>query len=164
MRMILCLLLGLVAAFFAFVGLAMTLVLPLQAEKDRAYYQQFKVATVHLDDKDHLPETELGGWRATPDARALIRSSSAVPGDCDPSFKKAAPDRVVLSFWRGERTECYAYPSGRTTLPMSVSGYLFSGLGMSLLLCWLLAASAALGAIRLRPRKEASVLSSADAR
>lgn len=163
MRMIIRLLLGLVAAFFAFVGLTMPLVLPLQVAKDRSYYQQFKAATVDLDDKGRLPETEFGGWRATPDARALIRSSSAVPDDCDPSFKKAASDRAFLSFWRGERTECYAYPSGRTTLPMSVSDYLFSGLGMSLLVCWLLAASAAWGAIRLRPRKEASVLSSADA-
>ncbi|WP_158298636.1 hypothetical protein [Sphingomonas psychrotolerans] len=159
MRIIFCLLLGLVAVFFAFVGGTIPLMLPSQAAKDRAYYQQFKTAAAYIDNNGQLPANEPGGWRNTGDVGPLIRSSTEIPNDCDPSFKKAPADRLILSFWRGEWTECYAYPSARTTLPMSVQAYLLSGVGMNLVIYWLLAAAAAWGAIRLRPRRGASVLS-----
>lgn len=159
MRIIFCLLLGLVAVFFAFVGGTMPFMLHSQAAKDRAYYQQFKAAAAYIDKNGHLPESELGGWQNTGDSGALIRSSPDIPDDCNPSFKKKPADRLILTFWRGEWTECYAYPSGQTTLPMSVQAYLVSGVGMNLAVYWLLAAGAAWGAIRLRPRKGASVLS-----
>lgn len=162
MRTILCLLLGLVAVFFAFVGGTVQFMLPSQAAKDRVYYQQFKSASAYIENNGKPPASELGGWRNTGVAGPLIRSSLEIPDDCDPSFKKAPTDRFILSFWRGEWTECYAYPSGRTTLPMSVQAYLLSGLGMNLVIYWLLAAGAAWGAIRLRPRKGASVLSASD--
>jgi hypothetical protein len=159
MRTFLCLLLGLVAVFFGLVGGTMPLMLPSQAAKDRAYYQQFKTAAAYIDENGKLPANELGGRRNTGDASLLIRSSPEIPDDCDPSFKKAPADRLILSFWRGEWTECYAYPSGRTTLPMSTRAYLLSGLGLNLAIYWLLAASAACGAWRLRPRRGALVLS-----
>lgn len=159
MRMIFCLLLGLIAVFFAFVGGTMPLMLPSQAAKDRAYYQQFKAAAAYVAKNGQLPASELGGWRNTGDAGPLIQSSLKIPGDCASSFKKAPADSLILSFWRGEWTECYAYPSGRTTLPMSVQAYLLSGLGINLVIYWLLAAGAAWGAIRLRPQRGASVLS-----
>jgi len=159
MRTILCLVLGLVAVFFAFLGGTMPLMLPSQAAKDRAYYQQFKTAAAYIDKNGKIPANELGSWRITGDAGLLILSSPEIPEDCDPSFKKAPADRLILSFWRGEWTECYAYPSGRTTLPMSTRAYLLSGLGMNLVIYWLLAAGAAWGAMRLRPRRGASVLS-----
>lgn len=162
MRIFFCLLLGLAAVFFAFVGGTMPLMLPSQAAKDRAYYQQFKAAAAYIEKNGKLPATELGGWRNTGDAGLPIRSSPQIPDDCDPSFKKAPADRLILSFWRGEWRECYAYPSGRTTLPMSVQAYLLSGVGMNVVIYWLLAAGAAWGAIRLRPRRGASVLSPAD--
>jgi hypothetical protein len=69
--------------------------------------------------------------------------------DCDPVFKQAASDRFVLSFWRGEWSECYGHPSGRTTLPLTVSDYLLSGLGVDLAIYWLIALAAGWGAIRL---------------
>ena len=156
MRTIFCLLLGLVALFFAFVGVAMPVMLPSQAATDRAYYQQFRAAAAYIEKNGQLTDNEPGGWRNTVGHGPLIRSSPDIPDDCDPSFKKAPADKHVLSFWRGEWTECYAYPSGRTTLPMSAKAYLFSGLGLNLAVYWLLAAFAAWGAIRLRPQRGAS--------
>lgn len=162
MRLILCLLLGLIAVFFAFVGGTMPFILPSQAARDRAYYQQFKVAAAYIDKNGNLPASELGGWRGPDSTSVLIRSSATIPEDCDPSFKKAAADRLILSFWRGEWTECYAYPSGRTTLPMSVRAYLISGLGFNLVIYWLLAAGAGWGAFRLRPGRSARTSSIGD--
>jgi hypothetical protein len=162
MRTIFCLLLGLFAVFFALVGGTMPLMLPSQAAKDRVYYQQFKAAAAYIEKNGQLPASEPGGWRNTVGDGPLIRSSNDIPNDCDPSFEKAPTDTRVLSFWRGEWTECYAYPSGHTTLPMSVKSYLLSGVGMNLAVYWLLAAGAAWGAIRLRPRRGASVLPSSN--
>jgi hypothetical protein len=98
MRIIFCLLLGLVAVFFALVGGTMPLMLPSEAAKDRAYYQDFKAAAAYIDKNGHLPSTELGGWRNTGDTGPLIQSSPEVPNDCDPSFKKTPADRLILSF------------------------------------------------------------------
>ena len=154
MRVIFCILLGFIAVFFAIIGAAVPLMLPSQAAKDRAYYQQFRTAAAYIGKNGQLPENDLGGWRNTGGAGPLIQSSSKIPEDCDPSFKKAPADTVILSFWRGEWTECYAYPSGRTTLPMSVQAYLLSGTGMNLAIDWLLAAGAAWGAIRLRSQNK----------
>lgn len=156
MRTIGCLMLGLIALFFAFVGVGMPLMLPSQAAKDRAYYQQFKAAAAYIDKNGQLSESEPGGWRNIAGDGPLIRSSFDIPEDCDPSFNKAPADKRVLSFWRGEWTECYAYPSGRTTLPMSVKAYLLSGVGINLVVYWLVAAAAGWGAFRLRPQRSLS--------
>jgi hypothetical protein len=155
MRMIFCLLLGLIAIAFVLIGTTMPFMLPSQATKDRAYYQQFKAAAAHMDRNGRLLASEPGGWREKDGTGPLIQSSVKTPFDCDPSFKRAPADRLVLSFWRGEWTECYAYPSGRTTLPMSVGAYLLSGVGVNIAIYWLLAAGAAWGAIRLRPGRTA---------
>lgn len=155
MRTIFCVMLSLVAVFFAFVGGTMPLVLASQAAEDRTYCQQFKAASAHIDKDGHLPATEPAGWRRTGGSGLLIQSSVDIPSDCDPSFKKAPTDRLILSFWRGEWTECYAYPSGRTTLPMSVLAYLLTGLGVNIVIYWLIAAGTGWGAFRLRPRKTA---------
>lgn len=162
MRTMFCLLLTLVAVVFAFLGGTMPLMLPLQAAKDRTYYYQFKAAAAYIDKHGKLPTNEMGGWQNAGDAGLLILPSPNIPDDCDPSFKKAPTDRLILSFWRGEWTECYAYPSGRTTLPMSVRAYLLSDIGVNLMIYWLIAVAAAWAAIRVRPRKGASMLSPAN--
>jgi hypothetical protein len=159
MRTIFCLLLSLIAIFFAFLGGTMPLMLPSQAAKDRAYYQNFKTAAAYIDKNNNPRANELGDRRNTGNAIPLIISSRKIPEDCNTSFKTAPGDRLILSFWRGEWTECYAYPSGRTTLPMSVKAYLLSGLGINLVIYWFLAVGAAWGAMRLRPRRGASMLS-----
>jgi hypothetical protein len=126
----------LLSAFFVFVGVAMLLTLPAQVAEDRAYYEQFKAAASYRDQHGRLP----------PDS--TVTTNPAL--DCEPSFAKAKSDRFVLSFWRGEWSECYAHPSGRTTLPANVWGYLRGGLGLNLVLSWLIAIAAAWGAFRLR--------------
>lgn len=152
MRLILSLLLGLVAAGFALVGIAMPFHLPAQAADDRAYYEQFKTAAAYIDRSGKLPAGEELRRLESVTGPSIWASLSTTPLDCDPSFTKAPTDRIILSFWRGEWSECYAHPSGRTTLPGSVRAYLLSGLGVNLALYWLIAAGAAWGAIRLRTR------------
>ncbi|RYE95359.1 MAG: hypothetical protein EOO77_43000 [Oxalobacteraceae bacterium] len=157
MRTISCLLLGVITAVFMLIGTTTPFMLRAQAAQDRAYYQQFRDASAYVERHGKLPSDD--AIRRIEDAatRPSIWSSlNTTPLDCDPSFKKALNDRLVLSFWRGEWSECYAYPSGRTTLPMSVPAYLRAGLGIDLMIYWLVAAGAAWGAIRLRPRRQAA--------
>ena len=113
----------------------MPLTLPEQAAEDRAYYERFKAAASYLDQHGRLPSD------------LTVTTEPAL--DCDPSFTKVESDRFVLSFWRGEWSECYAHPSGRTTLPLTVSGYLRNGLGLQLAIYWLIAIAAGWGAFRL---------------
>ena len=158
MRKIFFLLLSLAAVIFAVAGAGMLSGLPEQAAADRAYYQAFRATAAQVDKHGRLIDNDVYGWRNPDGVGPVIQSSAMVPGDCGPAFDKAPSDRLILSSWRGEWTECYAYPSGRTTLPMRVSAYLLSGMGVSIAICWLLAAAAAWGAFRLRPRKGAVVL------
>lgn len=157
MRAILCLLLGLIAVFFTLIGTRMPLSLPSQAAKDRVYYSQFRIAAAYIDRHGRLPPDEtlrrMGSAATGPSIWSSLDTDT--PLDCHPLFKKSPTDRLILSFWRGEWSECYAYPSGRTTLPMSTRAYLLSGLGIELFFYWLIAAAAAWGSIRFRPRGKA---------
>ena len=159
MRTIFCLLLTLIAVGFALIGTTMPFMLSAQAATDRVYYEQFKTAAAYVSRNGNLPvDQALRKLQNTTNGPSIWSSLSTTPFDCDPSFKKAAADQLILSFWRGEWSECYAYPSGRTTLPMSVRGYLLSGLGVNLVIYWFIAIGAAWGAIRLRPGKRMSAL------
>ncbi len=163
MRTILCFLLGLIALLFAVIGTSMPLMLPAQAATDRIYYAQFKTAAAYLDRNGKLPEGEaLRGLGSATTGPSIWSSLTTGPLDCDRSFKKASADRLILSFWRGEWSECYAYPSERTTLPMSVRAYLLSGLGVDLAIYWLVAIGAAWVAIRLRSGRQASASKAAN--
>lgn len=159
MRTIAFLLFSLIAAFFALIGMTMPLMIPAQAAQDRMYYRQFTTAAAYIKRHGKLPaEDALQRMEYTETGPSIWTSIDIdTPLDCDPSFEKAPGDRLVLSFWRGEWSECYAYPSGRTTLPMSVHAYFVKGLGVELAIFWLVAATAAWGAIRVRPRVRASV-------
>lgn len=157
MRTILCMLLVLIAIGFALIGSTMPLMLPAQAADDRAYYRQFETAAAYVDANKKLPVGEdLRAFEARTSGPSIWPSLTNTQLDCGPSFKKTPTDRFVLSFWRGEWSECYAFPSRRTTLPMSVRAYLLSGLGVELAIYWLIAVFAAWGAVRLRPRWKAS--------
>lgn len=158
MRTVFCLLLGLTAAVFAFIGTTMPLMLSAQAAEDRVYYQQFRAAAAYLNKNGKLPADEMLRRMENATIAPSIWSSlgTSTPLDCDSSFKEAPGDRLILSFWRGEWSECYAYPSGRTTLPMSVRTYLLQGLGVQLAIYWLIAAAAIWGAIRFRPKMRGS--------
>lgn len=163
MRLMLFLLLGLVAVGFALIGTAMPFRLPAQAADDRAYYNQFRAAAAYIDRSRKLPAgDELRRLESATTGPSIWASLTTTSLGCDPSFSKAPADRLILSFWRGEWSECYAHPSGRTTLPRSVRAYLLSGLGVDFAIYWLIAVSAAWGAIRLRPRKNPPVSSLAN--
>jgi hypothetical protein len=165
LRAVTCLLLGLVAAAFALIGTTMPLMLPAQAAKDRAYYEQFRAAAAYIDRNRKLPGKEaLRRFEGATTGPSIWSSLNTTPFDCDSSFRKAATDRLVLSFWRGEWSECYAYPSGQTTLMMSVRAYLLSGVGINLLIYWFIAAIAAWGAIRLRTGRRGSASSDPNVR
>jgi hypothetical protein len=140
----------LVAAFFALVGATMPMMLPEQAAKDRVYFEQFQQAASHLKRTGHIPsEAELRRLAEQSSGPSIWSSLTTTPLDCDPSFRKDPGDSVILSFWRGEWSECYAYPSGKTTLVMSVNGYLLSGVGLNLVIYWIVAALSAWGGVRL---------------
>jgi len=166
MRIILRLLLGLTAAVFVVIGTTMLLMLPTQAAKDRVYYQQFSVAAAYLSKNGKLPADETLRRMENATITPSIWSSlgTGTPLDCDPSFKEAPGDRLILSFWRGEWSECYAYPSGRTTLPMNVRAYLIQGLGIQLAIYWLIAAAAIWGAIWFRPKRRVTASPSSNVR
>ncbi|QIG80786.1 hypothetical protein [Stakelama tenebrarum] len=150
MRIILVLLLGAMAIFFALIGTMMPIMLSEQAAKDRAYYQQFERAAEYVSLSENLPSTETLRQLSLASGGPSISSSLTFePIDCAPDFEKAPSDQFVLSFWRGEWSECYAYPSGKTTLHRTTASYLLSGFGIQILICWLLAAGATWGAIRL---------------
>jgi hypothetical protein len=159
MRTIMCVLLGLIAVLFALVGTAMPLRLPAQAASNRVYYQQFKVAAAVIDNGGQLRSVEEQLKEGPKLGGPIIQASTDKPIDCDPSFNMTTGDRLILHFWRGEWTECYAYPSGRTTLLMSVRDMYLSGLGVDIALYWLVAAAAAWAAIRLRPRRRVAASS-----
>ena len=149
MRTFVCITLALVAVLSAYAGSGMPLMLPSQAAMDRAYYKDFESAASYINTHGKLPANDQDGLRGSGHADRVIRSTSDIPSDCDHSFVKAPNDRLVLSFWRGEWTECYAYPSGRTTLSTSVRSYVVS----KVVFWWLLAAGALWSAIHLRPRR-----------
>jgi len=159
MRTIMCVLLGLIAVLFALVGTAMPLMLPAQAARDRVYYQQFKAAAAVIDNGGQLRSLEEQLKEGPKLGGPIIQASTEKPIDCDPSFNMAKGDRLILHFWRGEWTECYSYPSGRTTLIMSVRDMYLSELGVDMALYWLVAATAAWAAIRLRPRRRVAASS-----
>lgn len=154
MQTIWCALLGLIAGLFALIGTAVPFRVQVQAADDRAYYDHFKVTAAGIDENGPLPSVEVLVKMERAPREPLILSSLTKPSDCDSSFKPAPEDRFVLSFWRGEWKECYAHPSGRSTLLMSFQDNL-RGFGPSLLIYWLIAATAAWGAIRLRSRRRA---------
>jgi hypothetical protein len=148
-------LLGLLIAttvIFAMLAIATPLMLRTQAADDRAYYQQFRQAAAYIDKNGHMPTPEQlrsMGWPPNSPVTSLVVGSA----DCDAPFEKLKSDRFVLGFWRGEWSECYAYPSGKTTLPMSVRSYILSGLWRNIILYGLIAGVAGWGAIRLIKRK-----------
>jgi len=142
-----CLLLATSVAFTLFT-IEVPLMLPSQAADDRVYYNQFKQVAAFVDKTGHLPTPhQLLSW-GWPSVNPAI-SVAVSPAGCEGAFEKQESDRFVLSFWRGEWFECYAYPSGKTSLPMSVSAYLLSGLGFELGLSALVAGAAGYGALRL---------------
>lgn len=116
-----------------------------QARTDRLYYAQFRDAVAQVERTGQPPERAPPG---IPEGRSIYPVWRADMG-CDPSFRKRASDRFVLSFWRGEWMECYAFPSGETTLRMSLLDQMRGSPGQLFVGLWVLALAAIWGAVRL---------------
>lgn len=151
---------GIVAVLFLLISASLPFQLKEQAQDDRAYYQQFRLAADYAAkfSRQHngaLPDDEsLRSLGDTSSARGIWPSLTASGGDCENGFRQKPTDQFTLRFWRGEWTECFAYPSGATTLPMSVSAYLRSGLGVQWAIWWLICIVSAYAAFRLgRPKQ-----------
>lgn len=156
------LLFGLVALFFWLIAVSLPSQLQRQAQQDQAYYQQFRQAAAYAaayaeqHNGQMPPDEELQRLGDSSDASSIWFSLSSSGGECDGGFRRAPTDQFTLWFWRGEWAECFAYPSGQTTLPMSVSAYLRSGLGTQWAIWWLVGLAAAYTAFRLGRRKPPS--------
>jgi len=156
-RSFLAMLLVLVAIACSAPGIFLPFDLASQARTDRFYYEQFRHAAAYVERTGQLPEgSPLDNLEGRSIYPVLMDGS-----DCGPAFKKRASDRFVLSFWRGEWTECYAFPSGETTLSMSLIAYLRKSSGQLLIAFWIVVLVASWGAARLtRVSRPASAVAS----
>lgn len=153
MRTFASLILGGVAAL-SIVMLVGTLMLPSQRAKDEAYSQQFqqaaKIADGYFLETGKLPDdATFGRLVGRPEGSSLSLAPSASEA-CE-HFSKGKTDHFVLSLWRGEWTECFSYPSGRTTLLPSWREQ-FLGFGSQLAMYGIVAAGALWGMTRLWKR------------
>jgi hypothetical protein len=149
-RLVAAAILCLVSIVLFFAGIAIPLMLPSQVAENRIYFQQFEKAAAYVNSHGKLPDKDvLAAWAEQVGSGSIWNSLVDQAFNCDPGFAKAPSDRFVLSFWRGEWSECYAYPSGKTTMPMSVGGYLWSGLGVDIAIYWAIAIASGWGAWRL---------------
>lgn len=130
---------GFLATFFLFLGIFMPFSLLDQAEDERRYLREFETVAAHADmvrrSSGHVvDDLELQQWAVGQQlqiGRSLLLSTDNCPG-----FAKGRGDRFEVSFWRGEWTECYAAPSGRTTLNPSLWALLKSGLAIDIAAHW----------------------------
>ena len=154
MRTFASLILGGVAALSIFMLVDTLMMLPSQRAKDWAYSQQFqqaaKIADGYFLETGKLPDdATFGRLVGRPEGSSLSLAPSA--GEACGQFTKGKNDRCVLSLWRGEWTECFSYPSGRTTLLPSWREQ-FLGFGSQLAIYGFVAAAALWGMARLWKR------------
>ena len=142
LRVTASIILMIVAALLVIAPVGMLTMLPGQAARDRVLYQNFseaaELAEQHARKNGELPDSD-ALRRLTGDGENtafFIRASA--DGACE-GFEKAEDDRFVLIRWRGDWNECFAYPSGETTLGLSVRGYILQGFGLGLALYGLIA-------------------------
>ena len=157
-RMLFGIVLFLVAIYCALMGSLLLLDLADQSRINRIYYDEFKVAAEYVRRTGRVPERPL----TQPTDGRSIYPLGLDGADCGPDFSKLASDRFVLSFWRGEWTECYAFPSGRTTLAMSVGAYMRSGFWQLFVGVWAMGIAALWGAIRLTRRLRLAAVAARD--
>lgn len=153
---------ALIGALFFLMAISLPSDLKRQAEKDRIYYQQFRQAATYAaayarQHKGLFPsDEELQALGDTSNALGIWASLSASGGECDGGFKQDPTDQFTLWFWRGEWGECFAYPSGKTTLSMSATDYFSSGMWLDWAIWWLVAIASGYAAFRLAKRRPPS--------
>lgn len=142
LRVTVSIILTIVAALFVIAPVGMLTRLPAQAERDRVHYQNFseaaELAEQHVRENGELPDSDVLRRLTGDDANTAFFISPSADGACG-GFEKAEDDRFVLVRWRGDWNECFAYPSGETTLGLSVRGYILQGFGLELALYGMIA-------------------------
>ncbi|HKY18688.1 MAG TPA: hypothetical protein VJL82_07115 [Rhizomicrobium sp.] len=123
-RKFVSILLGIAAALGFLSGAMIMLgVVPGQLAREQEYARNFRQTEAYVvayqAGQGHLPsEAELQVW-AEGKGLGLFATNLTLRGCMNEFFKKEKGDRFVISFWRGEWDDCYASPSGRTTLSTS---------------------------------------------
>jgi hypothetical protein len=82
MRIILCFLLGLIAALSAFAGTTVPLRAPARAAENRVYYEHFRAAADIIDKGGQLPSVEAQLKEQLTSTGPIIRTSLTIPFDC----------------------------------------------------------------------------------
>lgn len=129
-RILLSALLRIVAAALLLITCATPFFLREDVEENREIVSTFEAAAAyahaHQAARGRLPTgDELRRWGEGQELGWSASSLSIGGEGCGQEGFVAAPgDRFVLSVWRGEWFECFASPSGRHSLPMSVGAYL----------------------------------------
>lgn len=151
MRATLAWILTLIAGFAAVLGVATLVLLPIQAENNRVIHAKAERFAKKLVAGSTPPLYE---DHTFPHQSEGVRFWHTPPGDCQDRAFEAPSDRLVVGFWENGSEDdfrtrwwhCYAHPSGRTTLQLSASSYLESGVGMQLLVYFSIAVFAGLAA------------------
>ncbi|MDG2534753.1 hypothetical protein P6144_13910 [Sphingomonas sp. HITSZ_GF] len=126
-------------------GTFLPFALAAQAETDRSYFAQFQQAAAEMERTGRLPARPPAG---TPEGPSIYPVSTN-DWNCPAALPVRRSDRFTLSFWRGEWTECYAHPSGVTTLRTSLTAQMRGSAGQLFLILWLVGIGAIWGAVRL---------------
>jgi len=165
MRALLAWIFTLTAGFAAFLGLATLVLLPIQATKNRATFAVVD-RYAHELAASSTPPTNASVDDAFASNTEGIRIWRSLPSGCYNTAFEASSDRFVLGFWENGNSgrfnsiwwHCYAYPSGKTTLKLSVKDYLASSVGLQLVAYILTAAVAGLFAWALRAQIDRRLL------
>lgn len=155
--------LAIAALAFLLLALASPLAVVDQANEDEASLQELRIVerqiAAYVERSGKLPpDGALQAWAAER-GLTVAPSLSTAPLGCLNNFQKPRNDSFMVGFWAGEWSECYASPSGTTTLRPTVTSLLGSGLGRDIatyLLLGLAMGWAAWRLIRARPIDEAS--------
>lgn len=132
---------GLLASLLLVASIGIALEVPSQVEKDKAYYREFqRVSAIVADyesENGRLPDGDAFSRLASGTDMIGLFKSPAGRDRCD-GFMEADSDSFVLKSWRGDWFECFAYPSGRSTLAVSPKDIMFgwgSQVAVGLVLC-----------------------------
>ena len=107
---------GLLSGAATMSGLLSSDQLAREREFSRNFRQTEAYVAAYQARQSRLPsESELQTWAAAKGV-GLFTTNLTLNGCMNENFEKEKNDRFVISFWRGEWDDCYASPSGRTTL------------------------------------------------
>jgi hypothetical protein len=128
--------LTLTSGFAGFMALAIMVLLPIEAAKNRAVYRVVDQYAHRLAETNAFPRNAEEDDAIAPRIEGVSVWPS-LPGGCWGASSRAASDRFELGFWdHGSKGAfgsswwyCYTYPSGKTNLQLSVTDYLATAAG-----------------------------------